>query len=94
MANTEKVKTRRELVLENVKHDKVKKLILERNDDTDLPSYPSAQWWYQSSQKERDDLLVAVQAADKNIDDFQEEMKRHWPIRKARNLGSPIYKHG
>lgn len=66
-------------VIEGTKYRMVKALIVERNDETCLPAYPSAQWWRIATQEERDDLVNAVEKAGVLWATYEREMKAHWP---------------
>jgi len=80
MKDNAKVKS----VLTIVTHKKVKELIETRSkdDDTGLPEIPSAQFWGNMDQEEKDELMAAVEKAGVKWTTFERNMKAHWPQEK------------
>ncbi len=56
---------------------KIHRMIDERDDG--LPAFPSAQWWFNSSVKDKKDLELTV---GENWEDYKQEMMKHWPSEK------------
>ena len=67
-----------------VTHKKIKELIENRSkdDDTGLPEIPSAQFWNNLDQEEKDELMAAVEKAGVKWTTFERNMKAHWPQEK------------
>ncbi len=60
---------------------KVLDLIDERakDDDTALPVYPSAQYWFNMTTSEQNELIKAVEQSGLSWGDYEMTMKAHWP---------------
>ena len=60
---------------------KIKRLILNRAIDSDdmLPEVPSAQFWKNMTDEEKDSFIDAVEKTGKKWSAYEQYMKSHWP---------------
>ena len=79
-------KTAKELKLDSAKKGITKKKVIDlideraKDDDTALPVWPSAQYWFKMTNSEQNEFIKAVEQSGLSWNDYEMSMKGHLPV--------------